>query len=135
MASRNPRKPVRSTPNPGARERGRYEIVPSETDTRRVAEPHPSYVAASATTVVSATEAARRFSDLVSRVCYQGETFVIERGGRPLCQLGPIEARRCTGADLLALLSRLPRPDEEFLAAVETASRTQPPVERSPWEK
>jgi len=84
---------------------------------------------------VSATEAARRFSDLASRACYQGETFVIERAGRAICQIGPVDARRCTGADLLALVSRLPRPDEEFLAVVEAASRTQTPVRRSPWER
>jgi len=135
MVIRKPRKPPRLAPDLDGRERGRYEIVPSEADTGRVAEHPPAYGAASATTVVSATEAARRFSDLVSRASYQGETFVIERGGKPLCQLGPVEARRCTGADLLALLSRLPRPDAEFLAAVETASRAQAPVERSPWEK
>jgi len=111
----------------------RYEITDGKP--RRVAEPAPSYAITAATSVVSATEAARRFSDLINRACYQGETFVIERGGRPICQLGPLQVRRCTGADLLALLSRLPRPDEDFLAAVEAAGRVQAAVEPSPWEK
>lgn len=114
--------------------RGKYELAAPESASARVAESPPTWTAATAT-VVSATEAARRFSDLVSRACYQGETFVIERGGRAICQLGPLDARRCTGADLLATLARLPRPDEQFLAAVETASRQQAPVERSPWER
>lgn len=39
--------------------------------------------------VISATRAARSFSELLDRVCYRGESFVIERGkhfesGRPL---------------------------------------------------
>jgi len=111
----------------------RYEIAASGSG--RVAAPEPSYVSASAMSVVSATEAARSFSDLVNRACYQGETFVIERGGRPICQLGPLQGSRCTGADLLALFSKLPKPDEEFLDIVEALSRAQPDVERSPWDK
>ena len=31
--------------------------------------------------IISATEAARSFSELLDRVCYRGETFIIERGG------------------------------------------------------
>jgi antitoxin (DNA-binding transcriptional repressor) of toxin-antitoxin stability system len=120
-------------PEPAVPSRGRYEVTDAVPG--RIAETPPSWAAAPATTVVSATEAARRFSDLVSRACYQGETFVIERGGRPICQLGPLDVRLCTGADLLTLLSRLPRPDEQFLAAVEAASREQAPVEPSPWER
>jgi len=111
----------------------RYEIAAAGAG--RVAEPAPSYVPASATSVVSATEAARSFSDLINRACYQGETFVIERGGRAICQLGPLQGSRCTGADLLALFSKLPRPDEEFLDAVEALTRAQPAVELSPWDK
>lgn len=111
----------------------RYEI--SAAAAGRIAEPAPSYVPASATSVVSATEAARSFSDLINRACYQGETFVIERGGRSICQLGPLQGSRCTGADLLALFSKLPRPDEEFLDAVEALTRAQSPVELSPWDK
>ncbi|MFN2425634.1 MAG: type II toxin-antitoxin system Phd/YefM family antitoxin [Candidatus Binatia bacterium] len=112
---------------------GRYAIHPSASP--RVAEPSPAYATVAIHTVVTATEAARNFSDLVNRASYQGETFVIERGGRALCQLGPLDARRCTGADLLTLLSSLPRPHEEFLDAVEAVSRDQRPVEKSPWEK
>lgn len=119
-------------PEPATR-RPRYEIL--ERRPGRVAELPPTYTAATATLVVSATEAARRFSDLVNRACYQGETFVIERGGRPICQLGPLQATRCTGADLLALFARLPRPAGEFLDAVEALTRTQPAVEPSPWDK
>src|SRR4051812_1827250 len=43
--------------------------------------------------------------------------------------------RRCTGADLIALLSELPRPDDDFFDAVEALCRTQPAIELSPWDK
>jgi antitoxin (DNA-binding transcriptional repressor) of toxin-antitoxin stability system len=118
-----------SPPNVGAR----YAITDDRP--RRVAEPPPAYGNGPSTSVVSATEAARRFSDLINRACFQEETFVIERGGRPICQLGPLQGRSCSGAALLALLTRLPRPDEDFLAAVESVQRAQAVVEGSPWEK
>lgn len=131
-----PRKQGRRSPasNPSPPSVGaRYEITDERP--RRVAEPPPAYGNTPSTSVVSATEAARRFSDLINRACFQEETFVIERGGRPICQLGPLQGRACSGADLLALLTRLPHPDEHFLAAIEAASRTQAVVEGSPWEK
>lgn len=55
--------------------------------------------------------------------------------GRPSFQIEPLEGRSCNGAELLALLTRLPRPDEEYLAAVEAVTLSQSVVERSSWEK
>lgn len=134
-ASRSPKPSRKKGASTGNEAPGRYAVAPSNTGTGSLAEPPPPRTSAPPTTTVTATDAARRFSDLVSRACYQGETFLIERGGRPVCQLGPVETRRCTGADLLALLTRLPRPDEEYLAAVERYTREQPVVEPSPWER
>jgi len=101
----------------------------------RVREDAASALSGGGRRVVSATEAARNFSDLISRVCYQGETYVVERGGKAMCELVPAGVRRCTGADLLALLTTLARPDESFLAAVEDLTRHQAVVEPSVWEK
>jgi antitoxin (DNA-binding transcriptional repressor) of toxin-antitoxin stability system len=114
--------------------RGKYYIEPKPGG-GRVAMPEPTYESGSRSTVVSATEAARRFSDLINRASYQGETFVIERGGKPICQIGPLAEQRCTGQDLIELFARLPKPDEEFLDAVEEIIRNQEPVGPSPWEK
>jgi antitoxin (DNA-binding transcriptional repressor) of toxin-antitoxin stability system len=113
--------------------RGKYQIDP-KAGAGRVTMPDVEYGRGSST-VVSATEAARRFSDLINRASYQGETFVIERGGKPICQLGPLEERRCTFGDLVALLSQLPRPDDEYLDAVEEIIRNQEPIEPSPWDE
>jgi antitoxin (DNA-binding transcriptional repressor) of toxin-antitoxin stability system len=113
--------------------RGRYYVDP-KAGVGRVASLEPEYVKATAT-FVSATEASRQFSDLINRAAYQGEKFVIERGGKPLCQLGPLEDKRCTGADLLEMFSRLPKADPEYLDAVDEIIRNQEPLEPSPWEK
>ncbi len=84
---------------------------------------------------LSATEAARNFSELLNRVRYRGETFIIERGGEAVGELRPAAPSRFTGADFVALMSCMPPVDEEFLEAVEEAARTQPPIQVSPWER
>ena len=87
------------------------------------------------THAISATQAARAFSDLLNRVLYRGEAFVIERGGEAVCEISPIKPRRFTGADLLGLLRSLPKPDAGFWKAVEEATRQQPSVPEAPWER
>jgi antitoxin (DNA-binding transcriptional repressor) of toxin-antitoxin stability system len=117
----------------GPEPKGRYYIDPDH-PRPRVSEPTPEYASSKPVVTVSATDAARRFSDLINRVCYEGETFVVERGGRAICQIAPVETRRCTGADLLALFATLPHPGDEFLDILEDITRNQPPVQKLPWE-
>jgi len=83
---------------------------------------------------VSATEAARRFSDLVNRVRYRGERFVVERAGEAVCRIEPAMAGRRTVVDLVRLLRGLRPVDPGFAKAVRQASRRQgrPPGDR--WE-
>ncbi len=40
--------------------------------------------------VVSATEAVRNFSDILNSVRYQGESYTIMRGGKPIASLSPV---------------------------------------------
>jgi antitoxin (DNA-binding transcriptional repressor) of toxin-antitoxin stability system len=115
------------------RKRGLYEIDSSARGTR-VSESGGTG-GAPAVRVVSATEAARSFSDLINRVCYRGETYIVERGGHPMCELSPVATRRFTGADFSAILPTLARPSEDFLKVVEEAIRRQASVDASPWEK
>ncbi len=84
---------------------------------------------------LSATEAARGFSEMLNRVRYRGERFIIERGGVPIGELRPAAPVRFTGADLLALLRSLPTVDGEFFDDVESAARNQPRLPESPWER
>lgn len=97
-----------------------------------VREPPTQYQAARR---VSATEAARNFSEILNRVRYRGETFVIERGGQPICEIRPAAPTLFTGADLVTLLRSLPSVDEEYLTVVEEIARRQPQLPESPWER
>lgn len=84
---------------------------------------------------ISATQAARSFSDLLNRIHYGGEAFVVERGGEPICEISPVGPLRFTGANLLALLRSLPKPDAGFWDAVRKATRQETSVPQSPWER
>ena len=95
----------------------------------------PAAYSAKGSRVISATEAARAFSELLDRVCYRGETFVIERGGEPVCEMSHVKPMRFTGGDVLNLLHTLPKPDAGFWGALEDATRQAPTVPESPWER
>jgi antitoxin (DNA-binding transcriptional repressor) of toxin-antitoxin stability system len=86
-------------------------------------------------TRVSATKAARNFSELLNRVRYRGESFVIERGGKPVCEMSPARPSGLKGAELAKLLRSLPRPDDEFLSIVEKLTARQQPVALSGWRR
>lgn len=83
--------------------------------------------------VISATEAARSFSELLDRVCYRGESFVIERGGEAVCEMSHVKQRRFTGPDFLTLLHSLPKPDPGYWNAVEDTTKQASTVPESPW--
>ncbi|HYM13511.1 MAG TPA: hypothetical protein VEU62_22415 [Bryobacterales bacterium] len=84
---------------------------------------------------ISATRAAREFSDLLNRVRYRGEEFVIERGGEPVCRLTPARPASFTLASLARLLGSIPKPDKGYWDAVARITRRQPAVPRSPWQR
>lgn len=86
-------------------------------------------------TEITATEAARRFSKIVDRVCYRNESFVVKRGGEPVCEIVPVRAARFTGRELADLLRSLSHPDKDYLDTVEKQVRRQPKAERSKWRR
>jgi hypothetical protein len=90
---------------------------------------------AGAARTISATQAARTFSDLLNRVHYRGEVFVIERGGEAICAMTPVQPPRFTGADVIGVLRSLPKPDKGFWDDVEAATRQKVTVPESPWER
>ncbi len=83
---------------------------------------------------LSATEASRNFSEILNLVRYRGESFLIERGGEPACEIKPATPPRFTVADLAELLNHLPPIDEDYLHTVEESSRSQPFPPVLPWE-
>jgi antitoxin (DNA-binding transcriptional repressor) of toxin-antitoxin stability system len=60
---------------------------------------------------ISATEASKRFADLLDAVEHRGETFTVMRRGRVVATIAP--ARRGTGADLRRILTDHP-PDDRW---------------------
>jgi len=82
---------------------------------------------------ISATEASRSFSRVLDQAEHDGESFVIERNGRPVAELRPAP-KRSTVADLLEFLREAPLPDADFrgdmLDIIERSSRD---IARDPW--
>ena len=84
---------------------------------------------------VSATHAARHFSDLLNRVRSRGEKFVVERGGEPVCEIIPARPLARTVADLVRLLRSIPKPDKEYWDTLEDITTHQPPLPPSLWQR
>jgi prevent-host-death family protein len=86
---------------------------------------------------ISATEAARNFSDLLNRVFYRGESAVLIRNGVPVARLVP-PAPATAPADELArrwqMLPHLTPAEADRLAEdLEEARRALPPA-AARWE-
>jgi len=56
---------------------------------------------------ITATELARNLADYLNRVSYRGESFVVNRGGRPVAELRPAP-RGIRGSDMIARYPSLP---------------------------
>jgi antitoxin (DNA-binding transcriptional repressor) of toxin-antitoxin stability system len=84
---------------------------------------------------ISATEAVRNFSQIINRVRYRGESFVVERGGQPICEILPAGPPSFRGADLIGLLRALPKPDDDYLAVLEDLLKTQATMAESQWQR
>jgi antitoxin (DNA-binding transcriptional repressor) of toxin-antitoxin stability system len=85
---------------------------------------------------ITVTEASRNFSDLVSRVHYQGESTLLVKGGRPMVKM--TAARRVkTGRHLAAFWPDLPhlnRKDAESFGRDIEAARRNLPALKSKWD-
>jgi antitoxin (DNA-binding transcriptional repressor) of toxin-antitoxin stability system len=89
------------------------------------------------TSSVTVTEAARHFSEYVSRVAYRHETFVLCKGKQPVAELRPLPAGRRLG-DLPGIFRSLPhlsKAEATSLAVdIEAARNTLAGELRDPWE-
>jgi antitoxin (DNA-binding transcriptional repressor) of toxin-antitoxin stability system len=87
-------------------------------------------------TRISATDAVRTFSDLLNRIRYRGEEFVVERAGDPVCRMTPAAPpRRMTLGEFSSLLREIPGPDAGYTPVVRRAARGQGKLPPSPWER
>jgi antitoxin (DNA-binding transcriptional repressor) of toxin-antitoxin stability system len=86
-------------------------------------------------TRVSATEAARKFSEILNRVAYKGESFIVERGGRPVCEISPPSKKGISTKELVEFLKSVHYPDKGYFRTLEKITRDQPKVAPSPWDR
>lgn len=87
---------------------------------------------------ISATDAARNFSDLLNRVGFRGERYTIARGGKAIAYLTPATSpvTRVLGElpDLLRKLPSLGKDAMPFARDVSRAVRKSPALPRkAPW--
>lgn len=90
------------------------------------------------TTRITVTEAVRNFSEILSRVRFKGERFILLRGGKPVAELGPTDAAVAVRlGDLPAILDALPHLDpadaEGFERDVESGRSAISVVPQAPW--
>jgi antitoxin (DNA-binding transcriptional repressor) of toxin-antitoxin stability system len=83
---------------------------------------------------VTATEAARRLSDLLNRVRYRGERFQILRGGEVVAQLIPAVQTSLDVRGLSQLLARFRAGDDGFANDLERIQAEQAPTPSDPWD-
>lgn len=81
-------------------------------------------------TVITATDLARSLSDILNRVRYKGENFVIQRKGEPIATLAPIgPTPGVTLRDLAEALGNLTPVGEGFADDLEAIQASQPKLE------
>jgi len=80
---------------------------------------------------MTATEAARGFSEVLNRVA-AGEEIEVTRGGAPVAVVGPPKVRFMSGGRFRELLASAPRADENFAADLR-AIRASAGLPGEPW--
>ena len=87
---------------------------------------------------VAATDAAKNFGQLVDRVREEGVTYVVERHGRPVAQIGPVETEKPkTLQNFIDVMKAAPKLDEQVLRYIEEgiAVYNKPEVPKNSWER
>jgi prevent-host-death family protein len=84
-------------------------------------------------TRISATELARKLGDVLGRVRYRGDSFLVERNGDPVARLVPVPGRSLTTVgQALAAWRAAGEPDPQFADDLEhIGALDSPPL--SPW--
>lgn len=81
---------------------------------------------------ITASELARRLGDILGRVRYRGEAFLIERHDVVIAQLGPVAGSAATSLREAAAAWMSAPADPAFADDLERASRADRPP-RNPW--
>ncbi|HEV3376412.1 MAG TPA: type II toxin-antitoxin system prevent-host-death family antitoxin [Thermoleophilaceae bacterium] len=81
---------------------------------------------------MTATDAARSFSDLLNRVA-AGEEVEVVRNGAPVAVIRPVRARLVSAERFRDLMNSAPRPDEDFAEDV-LGLRAAVGAPEDPWD-
>ncbi len=85
-------------------------------------------------TTITATVLVRSISDVLNRILYRGERFIVQRGGKTIARLGPIEqVRPISLARLASHLEGIAIPDRGFFDDLEQIQLNQPDEEEISW--
>lgn len=82
-------------------------------------------------TRMTATEAARSFSEVLNRVA-SGEVVEVTRSGAPVAVIGPPRARVISAQRFRALIESAPTPDDAFAGEL-AAARDSVGAPGEPW--
>lgn len=85
---------------------------------------------------ITAAQAARSFSEILNRVKYRGESFIVERNREPVCRIEPVRRRRpLTTEGFDAFWKSIPRPDDKFADDLESIHDLFRETPASAWER
>lgn len=83
---------------------------------------------------ITATDLARRIGDVLGRVRYRGDTFVVERNGDPVARITPVpEATVGTLAEFVAAWRSVREADPSFADDLELVNASDEPPD-DPWD-
>jgi antitoxin (DNA-binding transcriptional repressor) of toxin-antitoxin stability system len=86
--------------------------------------------------ILTVTEAARGFADLINRIYYRNESALLVRNGTPVARIVPVRPPRLTGAELADWWERRPvlaPEDADAFADDVEAARRDAHAARDPW--
>lgn len=82
---------------------------------------------------VSATELARKLGDVLSRIRYRGDSFVVERNGEPVARVVPLPERPTASlGEVVEAWAAEGPPDPTFARDLDAIGATDEPAE-DPW--
>ncbi len=84
-------------------------------------------------TRITSTELDRGLADILNRVAYRGETFIIERGGRELARLEPVGPKLGVTFEEIAERLRGLKIPEGFGDDLEAIRAEEPRLEVPEW--
>ncbi len=85
-------------------------------------------------TTITATELSKGLSDILNRVKYKGERFVVRRNGETIATIAPAsQPPGITVSDLIARIGNLEMPGEGFADDLEAVQAEQGLAEFPEW--